>query len=98
MRKSLDIFARIEENKLNVEAIKPQLTNTKELTMAKAKSKEQYVKAWQNHVDQMLSLCMDSGMPYEKWENEFKPKMYALIDKAAIEIDWQDEQDLSSTF
>lgn len=48
----------------------------------KAKNKEQYIEAWNSHINQFIHVCMDADAPIETW-TELKEDMQALIEVAA---------------
>ena len=48
----------------------------------KAKSKEQYIEAWQRHINEFIFVCMDAELPIESW-TELKEDMQQIMHVAA---------------
>jgi hypothetical protein len=48
----------------------------------KAKSKEQYIEAWTDHINQFIHVCMDADLPIDSW-TELKEDMQQILEVAA---------------
>lgn len=51
----------------------------------KAKNREQYVNAWQSHINQLINPMIDSDTPMEEW-NRIRDELGAIVDKAADKV------------
>lgn len=47
-----------------------------------AKTREQYVRAWRNHVRELHYVVGDAGIPWSEWA-QMKDQLEAMIEKAA---------------
>lgn len=56
----------------------------------KAKNKQQYLEAWQDHIGQLIHIALDADLPIEAW-TELKEDLQQILEVAANKSFPEDE-------